>query len=193
MFSWTEIKRNLQGCLDVALFMPQARDRFGNSAEEALRSFVVPILLFPLTLLMIYASHGQFLSHASENTIALLYSLRLALSWALFLGSVYWLLKRVDRHKHFCQFVVASNWLSLPATIVFIPVLWMVLDGSHSWAQLYPLMACLTIYTCCFTAFMAARILRIPWELAGFISLIGLYINDNTMNIAHWVGTVLQS
>jgi hypothetical protein len=54
MFTKTEIKRNLVGGLEVALFMPTAKRWFGDGVEEAVRSFTIPILLLPVSLLMVY-------------------------------------------------------------------------------------------------------------------------------------------
>ncbi len=186
-----EIKRNLLGSLEVALFMPVARKRFGDSAQEALRSFIVPVILFPLTIMVFYFYPKPALSDNSVHVIALLYSLRMALIWAAFFGTVYWIVREVDRKRYFYQFVIASNWLTVPATVIFLPVAWMLMSGTHGWAELYPFMMCLMLYTYAFTAFMAAYVLRIPWELAGFIVFVSFCINDSTLDILYWVGDKL--
>ena len=54
MFKKEEWKRNLLGSLEVALLMPVARTRFGNNAEGAIRSFFIPLLLLPMTLVTVY-------------------------------------------------------------------------------------------------------------------------------------------
>lgn len=186
-----EIKRNLLGSLEVALFMPVARTRFGDTRDEAIRSFIVPILLFPLTLMAVYMFPQAELAGNSGHTIALLYSLRMAAMWGIFFGAVYWITKEIDRKKHFYQFVIATNWLTVPSTIVFLPVAWMLLSGIHTWQELYPFMICLMLYTYAFTAFMAAYILRVPWELAGFVVILGMCVNDSTMDILNWFGDKL--
>lgn len=191
MFSMNEIKRNLLGSLEIALFMPQARNRFGSSPDEAWRSFIVPILLFPLTLLSVYLYPKAGISDHSANTIALLYSLRLGASWISYLGFVYFLVRRVDRREHFCQFVIASNWLSVPATFVFLPVAWGLMTGNYSWNELYPFMQSMMIYSYLFTAYMIGRVLRVPWELAGFIAITGFIINDYSLQILSFVGHIL--
>lgn len=187
MFTREELKRNLLGCVEVALFMSVARQRFGNSYDEAVRSFIIPILLFPLSLAAVYLYPQPELAGASPNTIALLYSLRMATSWALFLSAVYMIVREIDRRDLFYKFIIASNWITLPATVVFVPVGWMLMSGAYTWAELYPFMVCLMIYSYAFTAFMVAYVLRVPWELAGFITFIGVLINDNTLDIVHWV------
>ena len=188
MFTKEELKRNLLGCLEVALFMPIARQRFGDTYDEAVRSFIIPILLFPLSLAAVYLFPEQPLAGASQNTIALLYSLRLATSWALFLSAVYLIVREIDRRDLFYKFIIATNWITMPATFVFVPVGWMLMSGAYSWQDLYPFMVCLMLYSYAFTAFMVAQVLRVPWELAGFITFIGICINDNSFEIIHWVG-----
>lgn len=190
MFTLREIRRNLLGSLEVALFMPQARHRFGNTADEAWRSFIIPILLFPLTLLAVYYYPKPALADHSANTIALLYSLRLGASWLFYMGFVYFLVNRVDRREHFCQFVIASNWLSIPATVIFLPVALGLMTGNYTWDELYPFMRAMMIYSYLFTAYMIGRILRVPWELAGFITIISLLINDYSLQVVSFVGQI---
>lgn len=185
-----EARRSLLGVLEIALFMPVGRTRFGDTKNEALRSFAVPVLLFPLTLLAVYMAPQEG-PGGSAHTLALLYGLRMAVIWVAFFGTVYWIAREVDRRKYFYQFVIASNWLSVPATAVFVPVGWMLLTGTHGWQELYPFMVCLILYTYAFTGFMAAYVLRIPWELAGFIVFVGMCVNNTTLDLVHWVGDKL--
>lgn len=186
-----EILRNLLGCLEVALFMPVARTRFGDSADEALRSFIVPVLLFPLTILVVYFYPKPELANDSVAILTLLYSLRMVLIWAAFFGTVYWITREVDRKKYFYQFVIASNWLTVPATVIFLPVAWMLFIGAYSWGELYPFMMCLILYTYAFTAFMASYVLRVPWELAGFIVFVSMALNSNSLDVLYWIGDKL--
>lgn len=171
--------------------MPGARSRFGSDYNEALRSFIVPILFFPLTLLIVYAYPSPGLKEASANTVALLYSLRMAICWGLFLGAVYFLTCEIGKKEHFCQFVIASNWLAVPASVIFMPVMWCVMTGTHTWEELYPFTLCLMFYSYGFTAYMAAWILRIPMELAGFIAVIAFIINDYSIDVLDSLSTVL--
>ncbi len=191
MFTKHGLKTHLLGSLEIALLMPVARTRFGNTAEEALKSFFVPLFLLPISMLAIYAFPPPELADDTANAIAVLYTFRLAISWGLFFGAIYWISGQIDRREHFFQFVIANNWLAVPATAIFIPVWWMLFNGSYSWAELAPFMSCLIIYTYGCTAFVANRILRIPWELACFIAFIGYSINDNTLDILHWIGAII--
>ena len=189
-FSKDEIKRNLLGGLEIALLMPSGAKRFGNSYDEAIRSFIIPILLFPLSLAALYFAPAPEIQGTSVNTVTLLFSLRLAFSWALFFGIIYWLMRHVDHLENFYRFIIATNWLSVPATVVFVPVAWMLLSGAFTWEELYPFIMFLVFYTYAFTAFMAIHVLIIPWELAGFIAFIAMTVDDSTLDIVKWIGGV---
>ncbi|PJB70296.1 MAG: hypothetical protein CO093_08500 [Alphaproteobacteria bacterium CG_4_9_14_3_um_filter_47_13] len=190
-----EIKRNLLGALEVALFMPVARTRFGDTKEEAIRSFIVPVLLFPLILIALYTypqilmtDYPETLAGQSPHVISLMYGLRMLAMWGAFFSTVYWIAREIDRKKYFYQFMIASNWLTLPATIIFLPVGWMLVTGAYSWHDLSAFTMFLMLYTYAFTAFMSAYVLRVPWELAGFIVFISMFLNNSTLDILYWVG-----
>lgn len=190
-FTKEEVKRDLLGSLEVALFMPEARGRFGTGAEEAIRSFLIPTLLLPVSLLLVYAFPKPELADAPASVIAILYSLRMVLTWALFLGAIYWLTRNVNRREYFCQFVIAINWLAIPATLAYLPTILLLMSGAYSWQELYPFTVSLTVYTYAFTAFMAAYVLRLPWELAGFIAVISLMVDNYTSDLISFVSDKL--
>lgn len=193
MFSSGEIKRNLLGCLEIALLMRKGRDRFGNSYEEAMRSFIVPILLSPVVLLVIMLYPAPEISEVSRSTLALVYALRMFAVMALFLGAVWWIVGALDRREYFLQFVTAMNWLSVPATVVILPALYLVFSGTYTWQDIYPITCVLVGYSYLFTGFMAAHVLRIPLELAGFITFLSYAVNTHTLDIMNWLGENLLS
>lgn len=193
MFPKGEIKRNLLGCLEIALLMRQGRNRFGNSQEEAIRSFIVPILLSPLVLLAIMLYPSAEISQVSRDTLSLMYALRMAAVTAIFLGAVWWIVREINRREYFLQFVIAMNWLSVPATVLILPCLYLIFSGHYTWDELYPFTCVLMAYSYLFTAFMASSVLRIPLELAGFITFISYAVNTHTMDIMNWIGQNLLS
>lgn len=188
MFPKGEIKRCLLGCLEIALLMRQGRSRFGNSYDEAIRSFIIPILVSPIVLLIIMLYPAPEISEVSRNALALMYALRMAAVTAIFLGAVWWIVREIDRREYFLQFVIASNWLSIPATLMILPCLILAFNGSYTWQELYPFTCILMGYSYLFTAFMASCVLRIPMELAGFITFISYAVNTHTLDIMNWIG-----
>lgn len=192
-FPKDEIKRNLLGGLEIALLMQRGAKRFGNTYDEAMRSFAVPILLFPFTLAALYLFPIPEMAGASKNALTLMFSLRLMFSWLAFFGIIYWMLTRLDHMENFYRFIIATNWLTVPATAVFIPVAFLLLGGDFSWVQLYPFMKFLVFYSYAFSAFMAVHVLIVPWELAGFFVFLTMMIDKSTMDFLHWVGALFNS
>lgn len=191
MFGKEEIKRNLLGSLEIALFLPAGGKRFGKSAREALRSFIIPALFFPLTIILFYMYPKPEFTDSSIQTVILLYGLRMILSWAVSLGAIYLVVKEINRKQYFFQFVTASNWLAIPSTIIILPVVIMMYTGSKSGDELFIIAAALMFYSYAFTAFMATYVLRIPWELAGALIILSMIINDRAMDVMRWVGSVI--
>jgi hypothetical protein len=183
-----EIKTNLLGSLEVALFMREGPKRFGNTYDEALRSFLIPALLFPASVLGFFLSGTPEMIGAQVNTLLILMSFRVLFIWLMFFGTVAWLLRHVDHMNHFYRFVIASNWISIPATVAFLPVLWMVISGAYTWNEIYPFTVFIVFYTYALIAYAAVYALIIPWELAMFITMIAMVINDSTLNLISWIG-----
>jgi hypothetical protein len=191
MFTKAEIKKNLIGGLEIMLLMPTARRWFGNSREEAVRSFTIPILLMPVTIMMIYLQPELLALKAALHSFALVYCLRLAVVSGLFLVSVYALLKRLGRTENFNQFVIAINWLGIPAGLVFMPIMAMVATGGYSWQEVYPLALCAVVYVYIITGFLATCILRLPWEMGGFIAFIAFIIDNSADSIFQALNSAL--
>jgi len=186
-----EIRKNLLGCLETALFMP-AGTRIGSGYEEMLRSFFVPVLAFPVALLAIYLSPQPGMAGYSENTLSLLHTLRFTLSLGIFLGFVYVIASKIERRDHFFRFIIANNWLSVVPAVLTLPILFMLTGGDgQSFVEAQALSALLLVYTCAMTAFIAACTLVIPIELAGFIAFIGFVVNDSSYDILGWITRLL--
>jgi len=191
MFQGSEIRRNLLGCLEIALFMPQAGTRFGNSYDEMIRSFYIPVFCFPVILFFFYTLMPGELTDESHTVISMIYSLRFAISLGVFLGFVYFLASKIERKDHFYRFVIANNWLSLPTAVILIPLLAMMIGDGHTIQEVKALSIILVFYTYAFTAFMTACVLRVPIELAGFVSFIAFTIDTSSQDLLGWVGSML--
>lgn len=182
----------LLGCLEAALFMPETARRFGSSYDEMIRSFYIPVIAFPLTLMAVYLYPRPEVATHSHVIVSMLYSLRFAFSLGIFLGFVYFIARKIERTEHFYQFVTANNWLTIPSAIISVPILILLTDGgTDAVREAYALSVIIVVYTYAYTAFAAACILRIPIELAGFIAITGLIINNSTHDILNWVSKVL--
>ena len=120
------------------------------------------------------------------NILIAIYSLRLVIYLAAFLGLAYVVAKKMDKLKSFYQFATANNWLMLPAIVLtIIPVAGMT-AGYYSWADIQPLIIMTTFYSAACTAFMITHVMRVPWELAGFAAITGLAIHQTSLDMIKW-------
>lgn len=187
MFTKGELRQNLLGTLEIALFMRSGTARFARSINDMKKSFIIPALALPLTLIMVLAAHpAQGLSSGAMNILIAIYSLRLVLFLGLFLGLVYAVAKKMDKLENFYQFATANNWLMLPAVAVtLLPVLGLA-TGLYSWSEIQPLIIMATFYTFACTAFTITHVMRVPWELAGFAAITGLAIHQTSLGVLKW-------
>ena len=189
MFKISELRQNLLGSLEIGLFMSKGAQRFAADKTTMKKSFIVPALGLPLTLMMVLGAHSETLNQPVTNILITIYSLRLVLHLSLFSSLVYVMARKIDQLKNFCRFITANNWLMLPSVLLMIwPVIGLV-SGHYVWADIQPLVAMLTLYSFACTAFMMTHVLRIPWELAGFAAISGLAIHQTSLDVLKWVAT----
>lgn len=183
MYTKEALKRNLLGCFEIVLFMRQGITRFNTTKSAALRSFLIPLVLSPV-LLMLMALESNGTPFMLMITIHIP---RTMVSIAAFLLVTYALMRQFNRDKHFYQFVTATNWLTVPITLFILPVVVMLLAGTHTIAELESYAIFSVIFGYVLTAFVATHALRIPWELGGFVAIVGLCIDQTTLDIASLV------
>jgi hypothetical protein len=187
MFRKEEIRQNLMGCLETALFMHRGPERFSASRKSMKKSFLIPVILLPLTVITVLTAHPEgALSTSSMKALALIYSLRLFLYLGLFLSLVYTMARSMDRLDAFYRFAAANNWLTIPAALLIAPLVAMFTSGHYEWNEIYPLMVFITLYSYAYTAFMAAHVMRIPMELACFIAIAGMAIHQTSLDVLKW-------
>lgn len=184
------IRRNLLATLEIALFMKQGAERFSVSKAAMKRSFLIPFLILPLTISTMIAAHpeGATMSSTAINALAIMYGLRTVLYLAGFMGFIYIMARSLDRVECFARMVTANNFLVLPAAMLMLPLSIAFMNGVYSWAEVYPLMICITLYSYAYTAFMAAHVLRIPTELAIFVAVCSMAINQTALDAMKWIG-----
>ena len=181
------IKNNLLGCLETALFMRGAEKRFCTSKEAMKKSFIIPLALLPLTLITVFSAHpGGALDKTSMQFLAVIYSLRLFVYLGLFLAFVYSMARTMDKLDDFYRFATANNWIAIPAALLITPLLIAFMNGHYAWAEVYPLIVFITLYSYAYTAFMAMHVMRIPMELACFIAIAGMAIHQTSLGVLKW-------
>lgn len=184
-----DLSRNFLGSVETAIFMKSGAGRFTQNNSSMKKSFIVPILaLLPATLVMVFSAYPEgALSDGARAILALVYGARLVVYLAVFPALVYLLAKAVDRLDGFSRFVTAHNWLALPLGLLILPLAYMMADGSHSWAEIQPMLSMAMIYFSVYVAFMATYVMRMPWELAGFVAITGIAVHQTSLDILKWV------
>ncbi len=184
MFKKEEIKNNLMGCLEVFLFMKQGVGRFSDSRVDALKSFLIPFALLPVTLTIIMALPDE--SVGPFELILPLHIVRIILAIVLFLTAVYFLAKQLGREEHFYKFLNVSNWCNIPGLILVLPFVYgIVSDQDMAAFEAYAVFVTLVGYV--YGAFVLTHCFRIPWEMGGFIAIIGLAIDENLFTVMHMI------
>lgn len=187
MIKTDEIRQNLLGILEIALFMKGGEKRFAPSRQAMLKSFLIPLVLLPLTIFTVLAAHPEgAIDTTSMQILAVIYSMRLFVYLGLFMAFVYALAKSMDRLENFHRFVTANNWLTIPAAVLMAPLVIMFINGHYEWADIYPLMVVITLYSYAYTAFMATHVMRIPMEMACFIAIAGMAIHQTSLGVLKW-------
>lgn len=97
----------------------------------------------------------------------------------------------IDRRARFARFFVAYNWLSVPGTVIVLPVIAMLASGSHSWDDLYPFIVVLILYIYGFTAYMITHVLFVPWQLGVFIATASMACNDITRKLMGYIASIM--
>lgn len=182
MFSRDEIVQKLLGCFEIFLFMPRGIDRFESTKSQAIKSFLIPIILLPFTMIVMIALSSGY----SWNLLISVHSVRVVVSLALALGAIYFLVLQFNRVEFFYKFLNAFNWFNIPAVALTFPIIGALLLGyDTSIMESYAIF--LTLLGVVYTAFIVSYAFRLPWELGGFIAILCLAIDQNMFSLALYV------
>ncbi len=183
------IRRNLLGALETALFMRSGPEKFSQSLKGMKLSFLLPLLILPFSIIPMIAAHPDTgLSMTAMNVLAVIYGLRTVIYLAGFTAIMYFLAKNMGRMDGFYRFVTANNFLVLPVAVLMLPLSLGFMSGMYSWEQVYPMMVCFTLYSYAYTAYMSMHVLKIPLELAVFVSICSMAINQSALDLMKWLG-----
>ena len=185
------IKRNLLGCLETALFMPEGAERFSESKQGMMRSLFIPFLVLPVTAITFIAAHPIQLSHEATQAMAAIYLVRTILYLACFMGFSYIMAKSLDRLDSFYKLTAAHNWLLLPAAILMLPLSLAFINGAYSWDEVFPLIVFITFYFYAYLAYMSTKVLNIPLELGIFIAAASMALNQTALDVVKFIGIQL--
>lgn len=181
-------KNPLLGAVETAIFMPQFTERFGNDFQSMLKSFLVPLIMMPLTYIGLYLSHHEQpeIAHLPYSQVASMFFIKSLFVMGLSFLIIYGFAKVYERLDNFYLTITAGNWSGVFPTLLFLPVLCSMWMGVHSWEEAYPISIVFAIYGYAVAAFVLTRGLNIPWEMGGFLAICLLAVNETAFDILYW-------
>ena len=182
-------QRPFLGCFEIALFMRDGIGRFSTDLKAMWQSFVILIIAVPFTLTSVPYMYAvtEELHNLPLSAIMPLYALKMFVSLALGFSFIYMFCKITDRKQHFVHYVTVSNWSSIISLVLYIPAIAVMKMGWYDYNDVYPALILTSLYAYGFAAFITKYVLRIPWELAVFVTICLLAINESMFDILYYI------
>lgn len=180
MLKKQELKENLLGCFEIILLMRSGIDRFKcTSRENAIKSFIIPVIFLPLvlTVLVVTSAEGY-----SIPFILSVHLIRIVAGLTIGLSIIYFVSKQYERHEHFYKFLVIVNWFSLFDIILVSPVLFYIFSGADA-TEIEAYAVFITLLGYIYSAFIITHCFRMPWQMGGFVAIIGMAIDESMWDI----------
>ena len=170
------IRDALMGCLEIPLFLKAGTTRFANTKPAVILSFIAAVLvIFP----------SAYLARANPDFAGdgyLLIFVRFLMEYLIFcflyLPSMHFIAKQLERDQYFLSFVNGLNWLNVSQLLMILPFTWGVIVGHWQWQEVYYFLVFLIMYGYAFVAFYITWVFRINWMLGAALSILGLALGE---------------
>lgn len=167
--------------------MREGVERFAGDIKAFWQSFIVlglNFLLIPLSIPFVYEADER-LQQASLGFVIFLFLLKMIIVVLALVAFSYFICKLLKREQDFLRYITTSNWVSLIGLILYLPFIVIMEMELANYTELAPYLIVIAIYIYVIVAFVAKYVLKIPWELAGFISICSLAINESFYNTVY--------
>ncbi len=184
----TDIKKKLTGAFELVLLASRGVEKFTGTKEEALKSFIIPILLVPFSLwfAFIYPPKGMEEGYPAEAIFAYVVA-RYFITLIFTLAAVSFVAKLLKRQDRFWLFVEATNWASVAMSFIMIPFMMAAIFGVFPREEMDRIIAILEIYGYIITACIAWRAFQTFWQIAGAITILTLFITQETGHLLYFM------
>ena len=175
------MKQNpLLGVFEIALFMKTGINHFDDDFRKMLFSFIFIAINFVFVLFSIpyLQQSSESIVNASSLSAIGIYGVKFILVTAIGLVFTYYLCKIMKRKHTFIKLVTTSNWTSLISLVLFIPFFGLMASGMQTYDNIFPYLIVLSLYGYGITGFIIRYIVDIPCELAAFMTICLLAINE---------------
>ena len=182
-----EAGRCLRGALALCLFSRDGILVFDASPGQAWRSFWPGILTMPLFIWFVVEKPEDSLKGYPDWQIAANVVAHTIVSSVIWYGVMWLFAGQLKARDRFALFVSAGNWTGTAMLLVFLPVMAAILFGWGNEDQLERVMILLTLYSYGVTGYAAFKSFPIPWQMAGFVAVSSIFVNETTRDILYLI------
>lgn len=165
------VQNHLRGTLEVFLLRPDAVARFSPGLAAMLLSFLIPVLVLPLSYffdqMMVRATGRLEMQTPGQFVFAV------AVQVAVTIAAVYLFCRIEQKGRQFFRVVTIGNWMTLAAILPFLVML-TVYMGSRDDPALFAtglFLFCFSVYTMLCSAMVLKTLLEISWLRVVFYFL----------------------
>lgn len=183
-----EFKRCIMGALEVACFLKQGTQRFGQTIQEVIRSFSIFLLAVPLDFIAISLLRETEPAMQKVPLLVLFFIglQRIVMLVFIKLVVIFTYCNINNKKDRFTAYVSGANWIDLLPLLIITPLLLMGLVGMHPIAETEPLHIIFYLYSLFVYGFFLAHVLDIRWHVAAlftfFFHLVGVATQDMIFN-----------
>lgn len=182
-----EAKGCLKGAFALCLFSRDGIAAFDTGWGQALRSFWPGILTTPLFVWFVMLKPEDSLKGYPDWQIAANVLLHIVFSTIVWYGVMWLFAGQLKARDKFPLFVSAGNWTGTAMLLVFLPVMAAIVFGWGNEDQLERVMILLTLYAYGVTGYVAFKSFPIPWQMAGFVAVSSIFVNETTRDILYLI------
>lgn len=188
LFSKSEVKNNLKGIFEIALFMPSGFERVEVSLQKMLRSFIWPLIIMPIALFttVMLADEGH-----PYSFLLIAHSLRMLIAFGLSLFVIIVFCRHYERMEHLYQYITTANWFEVALFVLVLPIFLLLTTGMFTVDQLSNFALFVTLVSYVYTGFIITHTLRVPWEMGGFLAIAFMMISETGYDVLEFVQSQL--
>jgi len=188
------ISQKLKGSFDLTLLFGRGIRAFEDEGtrEAALRSLWIPAVLYPFALLVAayYPPYGMHEGEYSYTQIALTVTGAYLLGLGLTMGFGWVFAHALGQRPRFWLYFQASNWVTIPLSLLTMPVALMMVFDVMPREEMDRIVAIVTCYSVLVAGCVAYRSFRVPWELAGALACLSLFVNQQAWNVMYFMQNI---
>ncbi|MBL8713065.1 MAG: hypothetical protein JNM12_09205 [Alphaproteobacteria bacterium] len=157
---------------------------------HALRSLWLPVVAAPLAFYSAWLYPPQGLEKETYSTIASVLAGFTIVSFVVGTALGYLFSWAFDRRERFWLWFHVGNWMTVPNTLIAIPILALAVLGNHERDVMDRAFSIVLYYGVIVNACVAFRAFKVDWTLAGFFACMSIYAAQQVWNLMFWLNDV---